>query len=200
MSIEQREKNEKSVQQLIDELSYSNIVWDAGSNPGGVSNYGANQNESFEHWRILKSSWRASVFRIVCFAEVILLVLVVFSVSAAAQKSVAVQGGSAEPVYSVVSPIGESTVKMISMVPRRNTLAGKTVCMVWNRAFKADVTLPAIGEQLKQLYPDIRVVLHTEMPVAPMPSTPDNPNKDAENLRAALKEQGCSVLVTGNGG
>ena len=56
--------------------------------------------------RILKSSWRASVFRIVCFAEVISLLLVVCSVSAAAQQSVAVQGGSAEPVYSVVSPSG----------------------------------------------------------------------------------------------
>ena len=155
---------------------------------------------SFERLRILKSSCRASAFRAVCFAGVISLVLVILSLSAAAQKSVAVQGGSFTPVYSVVSPIGESTVKMISMVPRRNALAGKTFCMVSNRAFKADVTLPALGEQLKQLYPDIRVVSHTEMPVAPMPSTPDNPNKDAENLRAALREQGCSVLVTGNGG
>ena len=155
---------------------------------------------SFEHLRIIKSSYRASVFQAVHFAGVISLVLVVFSVSAEAQKSVAVQGGSAEPAYSVVSPIGESTVKMISMVPRRNSLARETVCMVWNRAFKADVTLPAIGEQLKQLYPNVRVVSHTQMPVAPMPSTPDNLNKDAEYLRAALKEQGCSVLVTGNGG
>src|SRR4030095_13699591 len=102
---------------------------------------------SFELLRILKSSCRASVFRAVCLAGVISLVLVVLSLSAAAQKSLAVQGGSAKPVYSVVSPIGESTVKMISMVPRRNTLAGKTVCMVWNRAFKADVTLQALGEQ-----------------------------------------------------
>ena len=155
---------------------------------------------SSEHLPTLTSSCTASAFREVCLAGVISLVLVGLSLSAAAQKSLAVQGGSAKPVYSVVSPIGESTVKMISMVPRRNTLAGKTVCMVWNRAFKADVTLPALGDQLKQLYPDIRVVSHTEMPVAPMPSTPDNPNKDAENLRAALREQGCSVLVTGNGG
>jgi hypothetical protein len=153
---------------------------------------------SCEHLPIFKPFCKGSVFRVACFAEVISLVL--FSVSAAAQKSVAVQGGSAEPVYSVVSPIGESTVKMISLTPRLNTLAGKTVCMAWDRAFKADITLPAIAEQLKQLYPDIRVVSHTEMPVAPMPSTPDNPNKDAENLRAALKEHGCSVLVTGNGG
>ena len=80
-------------------------------------------------------------------------------------------------MYSVVSPIGESTVKMISMTPRLNTLAGKTVCMVWNRAFKADIALPAIAEQLKQIYPDIKIVSHTEMPIAPLPSTPDNPQQ-----------------------
>jgi hypothetical protein len=154
----------------------------------------------FEHLRILKASWRASVFRIVCVAEVISLVLVVFSVSAAAQKSVAAQGGSAEPVYSVVSPIGESTVTMISMTPRLNTLAGKTVCMAWNRAFKADIALPAIGEQLKQIYPDIKIVPYTEMPDAPLPSAPDHPQKDAEDLRVALKAKGCSAFVTGDGG
>jgi hypothetical protein len=155
---------------------------------------------SLEHLPTLGSSCTASLFREVCLAGVIALVLVVLTVSAAAQKSVPVQGASPEPVYSVVSPIGESTVKTISMVPRPNTLAGKTVCLVWNRAFKADVTLPVIGERLKQLHPDIRVVSHTEMPVAPMPSTPDNPNKDTESLRAALTKQGCSALVTGNGG
>ncbi len=135
-----------------------------------------------------------------CFAEVISLALVVFSVSAAAQTSGAVRGGSVEPVYSVVSPIGESTVKMISMTPRPNILAGTTVCMVSNRAFKADIALPAIGEQLKQIYPDIRMVSHIEMPLAPLPSTPDNPQQDAENLRLALKQKGCGVLITGNGG
>ena len=144
---------------------------------------------SFEHLRILKASWRASVFRRVCCADVLSLVLVVCSVSAAAQQSVAVQGGSAEPVYSVVSPIGESTVTMISMTPRLNTLAGKTVCMAWNRVFKADITLPTIGEQLKQIYPNIKIVPYTEMPAAPLPSPPDHPPKDAEELRAALRKK-----------
>lgn len=134
------------------------------------------------------------------FAGAISLALVVFSVSAAAQTSGAVRGGPAEPVYSAVSPIGESTVEMISMTPRLNTLAGTTVCMVSNRAFKADTALPAIGEQLKQIYPDIRIVSHTQMPVAPLPSAPDNPQQGAENLRLALKQNGCGVLVTGNGG
>src|SRR5947209_7590581 len=117
--------------------------------------------------------------RTICFAEVISLALV-FSVSGAAQTAAAGQGGQAEPAYSVVSPIGESAVKMISMVPRLNTLAGATVCMVSNRSFKADIALPAIGEQLKKIYPDIKVVSHTQMPLAPLPTTPDNPQQDAE--------------------
>ena len=157
-----------------------------------------NKMRSFERLPIFQPFCKGSVFRVAYFAEMISLVL--FSVSAAAQKSVAVQGGSAEPVYSVVSPIGESTVEMIGMVPRLNTLAGKTVCMAWDRSFKADITLPAIAEQLKQIYPDIKIVPYTKMPDAPMPSTSDNRNKDSENLRAALKEQACSALVTGNGG
>jgi hypothetical protein len=89
---------------------------------------------------------------------------------------------------------------MISMTPRLHTLAGKTVCMAWNRAFKADIALPAIGEQLKQIYPDITIVPYTEMPSAPLPSPPDHPQKEAEDLRVALKAKGCSAFVTGNGG
>lgn len=128
------------------------------------------------------------------------MALVVLSAPAAAQTSGAAKNASAEPVYSVVSPAGESTVKMIRMAPRLNTLAGQTVCMVSNRAFKADIVLPVIGDQLKRTYPDIRIVSHTQMPVAPLPSTPDTPQKDAEDLRAALKAKGCSVVVTGDGG
>ncbi len=131
---------------------------------------------------------------------VIAMALVAFSVSAAAQTSGAVRGGPAEPVYSVVSPIGESTVKIISMTPRLDTLAGKTVCMVSNRSFKADIALPAIEEQLKRMYPNIRTVSHTQMPVAPMPSTPDNPQQGAEDLRLALKQNGCRAFIAGNGG
>jgi hypothetical protein len=133
-------------------------------------------------------------------AEVISLALAVFSVAGAAQTSGAVRSGTAEPVYSVLSPLGESTVKMIEMTPRPKTLAGKTVCMVSNRAFKADIALPAIAEQLKKAWPDIRVVSHTQMPMAPLPSTPDNPQQDAEKLKLAMSQQGCSVVVTGDGG
>src|SRR4051794_16072733 len=102
------------------------------------------ETTSLNDLRVLESFYKPSL-RTMCFAEVISLALV-FSVSGAAQTSAVGQGGPAEPAYSVVSPIGESAVKMISMVPRLNTLAGATVCMVSNRSFKADIALPAIAE------------------------------------------------------
>ncbi|MEW6304662.1 MAG: hypothetical protein AB1705_14395 [Verrucomicrobiota bacterium] len=106
----------------------------------------------------------------------------------------------AEPVYNVVSPAGESTVKMTAMAPRLDTLDGKTVCLVWNYAFKADVTLPAIGEALKRRYPNVKIVPHYAMPLAPLPEPPGGPQNESEALQAALKEKGCDAVIIGNGG
>lgn len=39
---------------------------------------------------------------------------------------------------------------MIRMVPRLDTLADKTVCVVSNSSFKVDVTMPAIEQELKR--------------------------------------------------
>ena len=106
-----------------------------------------------------------------------------------------------EPVYSVVSPLGDPVVKMITMAPRLDTLAGKTVCMVWNEAFKADVTLPAIGESLKEKYADITVIPHTEIYAALQAAARENPSAEDEAiLQAVLKEKGCEALISGNGG
>jgi hypothetical protein len=107
---------------------------------------------------------------------------------------------SAEPVYEVVSPLGESTAEMGEMARRLDTLDGKTVCMVWNYAFKADVTLPAIGEALKKRYPNVKIVSYREMPLAPLPDLPGFPLKESEDLKAALKKLGCDAVIVGNGG
>src|SRR5437763_10806757 len=90
-----------------------------------------------------------------------------------------------EPVYKVLSPLGESTAKTTAMAPRLDTLDGKTVCLVWNYAFKADVTLPAIAEELKRLYPGIKIVPYTAMPLAPLPEAPGTPKRESEALQAA---------------
>ena len=107
---------------------------------------------------------------------------------------------SAEPVYKVVSPVGAIAVKTTTMARRLDTLAGKTVCMVWNRSFKADVTLPAIAEALKKQYPGVKIVPYSAMPMAPLPERPGAPRKESEALQAAFKAKGCDAVIAGNGG
>jgi hypothetical protein len=114
--------------------------------------------------------------------------------------AVAAADTSDEPVYKIVSPVGESTAKMTAMARRLDTLEGKTVALVWNHAFKADVTLPAIAEALKQKYPGIKIVPYTALPTAPLPETPGSPGREAAALIAAYKAKGVDAVITGNGG
>ncbi len=107
---------------------------------------------------------------------------------------------SGEPVYSVVSPLGDPTVKMITMAPRLDTLAGKTVCLVWNHTFKADITLPAIGEALKKKYPNMKIVPYTEIDAAVRAAGGERSWTDPALLQAVLKKEGCDIVISGNGG
>lgn len=143
--------------------------------------------------QLLKISEGTAIRMVVC--------LVVVNVFAAGTlQDVVAAAPSAEPVYKVVSPVGESTVKMTAMAPRMDTLAGKTLCMVWNSAFKSDVTLPVIGETLKKQYPDVKIVPYTDMPDAFLPEPPENPRKQSEALQALYNEKGCDAVISGNGG
>ena len=119
----------------------------------------------------------------------------------AVDKTIAVPSDAVEPMYNVVSPLGDSPVKMITMAPRLNTLAGKTVCMVWNHAFKADITLPAIAESLKNEHPNIKIISYTEIDAAIQAAGRENPAaEEAVILGAVLKQKGCEALISGNGG
>lgn len=89
---------------------------------------------------------------------------------------------------------------MIAMAPRLDSLEGKTVCMVWNHAFKADITLPAIGEALKKKYRNVKIISYTEINALVPAALRKNPMAEAEALRAAFKEKGCNAVISGNGG
>jgi hypothetical protein len=110
----------------------------------------------------------------------------------------AVPAAGKEATFAVVSPLGESTAKMITMAPRLDTLEGKTICMVWNGLFKGEVTLPIMAEWLKKKYPTAKVIPYTEMPKEgtwlPWPA------KTEEDLAAVFKEKGCQAVISGNGG
>jgi hypothetical protein len=110
----------------------------------------------------------------------------------------AVPAAGKEATYAVVSPLGESTVKMITMAPRLDTLEGKTICMVWNGLFKGEVTLPIMAEWLKKKYPTANVIPYTEMPRES--SWLPWPTKTQEDLAAVFRERGCQAVISGNGG
>jgi len=107
---------------------------------------------------------------------------------------------TAEEKYEVVSPVGEQNVGMITMTPRLDTLEGKTVCELWNESFKANVTFLALRELLKKKYPGIKVIPYTEMPRHHMMENPGVTDAESEALIAALKENGCDAVISGNAG
>ena len=99
----------------------------------------------------------------------------------------------AEPIYSVISPTGEITVKMIEMAPRLDTLSNKTVCMVSNSSFKVNITMPAIAKALQAKYSGLKIIPYTEMATAYSGS-------NWEAKAGEFKTKGCHAVITGNGG
>ena len=104
-------------------------------------------------------------------------------------------------LYEVVSPGGESAAETIAASPELDTLDGKTICEIWNHAFRGDESFPIINEMLRERYPNIKVIEYTEFPAITVPSFhPANKAKTVEAVREAIKEKGCDAVITGNGG
>ena len=61
----------------------------------------------------------------------------------AIEKSIPVSGQEflKDAHLKVVSPLGEVTIEERTMVPRLDTLEGKTICLTWNGSFKSNLTL-----------------------------------------------------------
>ena len=98
-----------------------------------------------------------------------------------------------EPVYPVVSPLGEDTAEMIEMVPRLDTLSDKTVCLVSNSAFKVNITMPAIAKALQENHPGLTIVPYTELPTA-------YSGARWQAMPGEFRSKGCDAVISGNGG
>ena len=106
-----------------------------------------------------------------------------------------------EAKYEVVSPLGESVIKVSKLAPRVRTLEGKTVCEISNYDFEADETFPMIREMLRERYPNIKVIPYNEMPRMIVPElASENMAETLKTLRVALSEKGCDAVIAGNGG
>ncbi|MBI2907332.1 MAG: hypothetical protein HYX92_06740 [Chloroflexi bacterium] len=64
----------------------------------------------------------------------------------------------AEPVYEVVWPLGKSVYEPVALVPRASELQGKTVCELWDWAFRGHEMFPILRETLGRRFPGIKFV------------------------------------------
>ena len=119
--------------------------------------------------------------------------VVVAVVSVSTAMVTAQKPRSADPVYSVISPLGENTVKMIEMTRRLDTLSNKTVCMVSNSSFKVNITMPAIAKALQETVPGLKIIPYTQMATA-------YSGADWDAMPGQFKTKGCDAVVSGNGG
>jgi len=54
--------------------------------------------------------------------------------------------------YEVVSPLGKSTVKVVSPAPRLKSLEGKKIGLIWNVFANGDVLATALGDLLSKRF------------------------------------------------
>ncbi|MBI2910073.1 MAG: hypothetical protein HYX92_20725 [Chloroflexi bacterium] len=102
-------------------------------------------------------------------------------------------------MYEVLSPLGEPTVEKVGVAPRLSDLRGKTVCEVWNRGFRGDVSFPIIREMLQERYPGVKVVPFTEFPMQDTCGSTSELQGRVDAAIALAIQRGCDAMITGNG-
>ena len=88
--------------------------------------------------------------------------------------------------YAVVSPVGYSSVEMISQADRLETLDGKTIAIV-GVSFMTSVTHPEIKRLILKNYPSARVILLDEIGIAGPYPAPGITRKQKDEFRLTCK-------------
>ena len=114
-------------------------------------------------------------------------------------KKAAAPAPKKEAGFSVVSPVGRSTVDMISQAPRLETLSGKTIAIT-GVSFMTTIIHPEIKRLILQNYPDAKVLTIEEVGTAGVYPAPGVVRKSKEDFQAKLKEYHVNAVISGNGG
>lgn len=105
----------------------------------------------------------------------------------------------ASPNYAVVSPIGRSTVEMISQAPRLERLDGKTIALVGGD-FMANVTHVELKRLLEENYKNVKVLMFNEIGNAGVYPAPGVTRRSKDEFQAKLKALNVDAVITGNCG
>lgn len=106
---------------------------------------------------------------------------------------------SPEPKYAVVSPVGRSSVEMISPAPRLATLEGKTIAVV-GVSFRTELTHPEIKRLILENYPTAKVLILDEVGAAGVYPAPGITRRSKDEFQKRLKELHVDAVISGNGG
>ena len=116
-----------------------------------------------------------------------------------APKTAAKAQPASVPGYAVVSPVGRTSVEMITQAPRLETLDGKTVAVV-GVSFMTGVTHPEIKRLILSHYPTAEVLLLDEIGFSgPFPA-PGVTRKQHEEFKQKLRDMHVDAVISGNGG
>lgn len=99
----------------------------------------------------------------------------------------------------IVSPLGEPTVEVGAASPRLPDLAGKTICEVWNGAYKGEIMFPILRELLQKRFPGIKIVPYTEFPRQYTHLSTRELHERVDATVSAAREKGCDAMIIGNG-
>ena len=101
--------------------------------------------------------------------------------------------------YNVVAPVGQSSVEMIEMAPRLESLDGKTIALVGG-SFMASVTHVELKKLIKEYFPTATVYLLSEIGSAGLYPGPRVQKPQVIRFQERLREYGVDAVISGNGG
>jgi len=102
-----------------------------------------------------------------------------------------------EEIYEVVYPIGTQVTQERDVAASLPDLNGKTICELWNYAFRGDDSFPMIEKLMKEKYPGVKFVGYEKF------GNIHDPSEEAKmmaELPGKLKKFKCDAVIAGNGG
>lgn len=97
--------------------------------------------------------------------------------------------------YAVVWPRGERTVQVSALAPRLDTIAGKTVCQLWDYLFRGDDIFPLIEAEISARYSGVRFIKYSEFGS----THGDEEREILASLPERLQVLGVDAVVSGMG-
>lgn len=109
------------------------------------------------------------------------------------------EGEESAGMFNVLSPVGQSSVDMIELAPRLETLDGKTIALVGG-SFMASVTHVELKKLILEFFPTATVYVLSEIGSAGLFPGPRARKPQVERFQQRLLEYGVDAVISGNGG